>query len=304
MNNPLMQTIVVGLDGSRPSSAAARWAAGAVAPGGRVQAIHVIGFGEELLVDAATADSVAYRHELEAELNGPWLEPIRGTPVAIDARVDVVEGSVAHALLRAAHEVGADAIAVGHHSHRRFGPQLVGHVTSDLLRHSDLPIVVVPGDWDPIVNVTAPVVVGVGVAEASRAAIRWAIEHSPAASVGLSLVHALGPRTVFRADGLLDVLAFHLDPSVLPTWVEEDLTALADQVRTEAGSGVDVGISVSVEPGRIGPVLVEAGQGARLLVIGRGEPPFVGHRVLAPYLRHVLVNAPCPIAVVPVDQQP
>jgi hypothetical protein len=39
-----------------------------------------------------------------------------------------------------------------------------------------------------------------------------------------------------------------------------------------------------------------------LLVIGRSEPPFVGQHVMAPYLHHALAHAPCPIAVVPVDE--
>ena len=41
---------------------------------------------------------------------------------------------------------------------------------------------------------------------------------------------------------------------------------------------------------------------AVLLVIGRGEPPFLRHRAMAPYLHHALVHAPCPIAVVPLDE--
>ena len=300
--NSSVQRVMVGMNGSSASAAAARWAAATVPPGGELHAVHIIGAGEELLVDAATGDSVAYRHRLEAELDGPWLESVRDAPIDIRSRVDAVqEGSVADALLRAAAAVDADVVVVGHHPHPRLGPQLVGHVTRDLLRHSSRPVVVVPDGWDPLVNAASPVVVGVGVAGCTEAAIRWAIARSQAANTGLSLVHALGHRSLFRANGILDVLAFHLDPSVLPTWVEEDLTALAERVRDETGEHTEIDVTVAVEPGHIGQVLVEAGHTAQLLVIGRGEPPFVGHRVIAPYLRHALVNAPCPVAVIPAD---
>jgi nucleotide-binding universal stress UspA family protein len=122
----------------------------------------------------------------------------------------------------------------------------------------------------------------------------------PDAPGGLSLVHAHGPRTVFRPDGVLDVLAYHLDPGVLPSWVEADLLELAEQVRDAAG--VDVDLRLVVRPGRTGPTLVEAGEGAQLLVVGRGEPPFVRRHALAPYLRHALVHASCPVAVVPAPE--
>jgi nucleotide-binding universal stress UspA family protein len=217
----------------------------------------------------------------------------------VDTVVHLVEGPVAESLLSVAAEVDATLIAVGHHPHPRLGPQLVGHVTAELLRRSDRPIAVVPQGWDPDRHRAGSVVVGVGVARGTRAAIRWAVDHASTGTAELRLVHALGPRSLFRPDGVLDVLAFHLDPSVVPTWVEEDLTALAEQVRDQSGGRMDIDVSVAVEPGRTGPVLVEAGAGAQLLVIGRGEPPFLRRHAIAPYLRHALVNAPCPVVVVP-----
>lgn len=93
------------------------------------------------------------------------------------------------------------------------------------------------------------------------------------------------------------MLAYHLDPSVIPNWVEQDLLDLANDLRGRAGANVDV--AVSVRPGRIGARLVEAGATASMLVIGRGEPPFIRNHAIAPHLRHAIVHAPCPIVVVP-----
>jgi nucleotide-binding universal stress UspA family protein len=292
-----MNDLVVGVDGSREAAAAIGWAAAALVPGGRLHAVHVLAPAEELALDAVLGDSVTMRHHRERELADVWLAPVRDT--GVDVRESVVEGAVSGCLLDVAADVGADAVVVGHHGRARVGPQVVGHVTGDLLHHSSLPVVVVPEGWDPESATGVPVAVGVGVAEPTRAAIRWAMKRAGVTGSGLLLVHALGHRSLFRSNGLLDVLAFHLDPTVIPGWVEEDLLALAEEIRAETGESVEM--TISVDPGRIGARLVEAGERARLLVIGRGEPPLLRRHVLAPYLHHAIVHAPCPIAVVPTD---
>lgn len=289
-----MHDLVVGLDGSDESAGALRWAVGAVVPQGRIHAVHALSPARELAGDAVLADSVAHRHRAERELAERWVTAVDHAGVDVVPRV--VEGAVAATLLGVAREVGAAAVAVGHRPRARFGPRVVGHVTADLIHHARLPVVVVPDGWEPSGREDTPIVAGVGVAKASREALRWAVRQATAQRRPLGIVHAYGPRSLFRPDGLLDVLAYHLDPKVLPTWVEEDLLALAGRIGTETGGDVDV--AVSVLPGRIGARLVEAGHDAELLVIGRGDDPFHRH-AMAPYLRHALVRAPCPIVVVP-----
>jgi nucleotide-binding universal stress UspA family protein len=127
--------------------------------------------------------------------------------------------------------------------------------------------------------------------------LRWTLTHPTLVRNGLLLVHAYGPRSIFRPEGWLDVLAYHLDPTVLTEWVEEDLLDLARRLQTETGT--DVSVTVSVQPGRTGPRLVDAGEAAGMLVVGRAEPPFIRSRTIAPYLRHAIVHAPCPVVVVP-----
>lgn len=298
MTHGVMDDLVVGLDGSTESSTALGWAAAALVPGGRLHAVHAIGPAGELALDAALGDSVALRHRLEQELTETWLAPVADRD--IDVRPVVVERGVADGLLAVADEVDADGVVVGHHPESRFGPQVVGHVTADLLHHSHRAVIVVPRDWDAGSAEGLPVAVGVGVSEPTRVAIAWAMSRAGATGSGLFLVHALGHRSLFRKDGFFDVLAYHLDPKVIPDWVEEDLAALALEIQQQTGE--DVEMTLSVDPGRIGARLVEAGERARLLVIGRGEPPFLRRRVMAPYLHHALAHAPCPIAVVPVDE--
>lgn len=279
---------VVGLDGSAASTAALRWAAAGQGGTGRIHAVHV--------VETTDASATTRRHA-EALLEG-WVATAVG-----DDRSNVTprvrEGDVTEALLRCADEVGAEVVVVGHHAHEHLGPQLVGRVTAGLLHAAGLPVVIVPTDWAPAQTRGRPMAVGVGVSEGTRCALRWAMEHAWLSGDGMILAHALGPRSVFRPDGWLDVLAYHLDPTVLSEWFEQDLLELAEQLRAETGADVDV--SVSVEPGRTGARLVDAGERAGLLVVGRSEPPFVRTRTIAPYLRHAIVHAPCPIVVVPAE---
>lgn len=291
-----LDDVVVGVDGSDASIDAIRWALAHVRPHGHVHAVHVIGPAEELALDAALGDSVALQRHREHELRELWIPKAR-TVADLETDVEplVLEGAVADRLLGVARGVGADVVAVGHHEQAR-GPQLVGHVTATLLRHLELPLAIVPLGWVPGDD-HRPVAIGVGVSRGTTAAVRWVMEHESVAGAGVLLVHALGPRSVFRPDGWLDAVAYHLDPTVLPTWVEQDLLDAAEDVRSRTGADVDV--AIAVQPGRTGARLAEAGAAARLLVIGRGEPPFVRRHTIAPYLRHVIVHAPCPILVVP-----
>ena len=299
-SNPTgVRSVVVGLDGSESSLVALRWAAAQVGPEGRVHAAHVVPL-EDLPLDGEPEDGVHLALHRADELRGRWIAAA-GLDGG-DDRLDTVvrEGEVARELVQIAEDVGADAIAVGHHAQARFGPRVVGHVTATLLHASDRPVVVVPLDWTPERTDGRAIAVGVGVAEGTEAALHWALAQPEAVRSGLLLAHAYGPRTLFRPEGWLGVIAYYLDPSVLPDWVEQDMLELA--TRLEAEAGVDVEVSVSVESGRTGARLVAAGTGASMLVVGRGEPPFIRSHAIAPYLRHAIVHAPCPVVVVPADR--
>ena len=278
--------LVVGLDGSPAAAAALRWAATQLAPPeGIVHAARVLDH------DEASTDGAA-------ELRDRWVPAAIGDVPAAPVESAVRTGAVAEELLRLAEEVDAEAIVVGHHAGSRHGPRLVGHVVADLLRIADRPVVIVPAEWEPGRTDGRPAAVGVGApVDTADVALRWALSHSQLVRDGLLLVHAYGPRTLFRPDGWFDVLAYYLDPTVPAEWIEDDLIDLADTLQAEAGTDVDV--TVSVHPARTGATLVEAGAQAAVLVVARVEPPFVRNHVLAPYLRHAVVHAPCPIVIVP-----
>jgi nucleotide-binding universal stress UspA family protein len=136
-----MPGIVVGYDGSEPSRAAVRHAVD-VAPG-PVVVVHAYETPPPQLT-SRWRELLAQEHAEQAQsvLDAILLE---GNDELADATWEarLVAGHPAQALLGVAHEVGADAIVVGSHG---YGPvsALLGSVSHELLRISDVPVTVIP----------------------------------------------------------------------------------------------------------------------------------------------------------------
>lgn len=121
-------TFVVGYDGSPASTHAVRWAAAR----GRVVIVHARRPGMPI---PAGEDS---RARVRAGLEALWME--EDVLVGAEVELRAIDGSPAHALVRAAREVGAEAIVVGRH---RVGP-FSSDTVQQLLRETDRPVTVVP----------------------------------------------------------------------------------------------------------------------------------------------------------------
>jgi len=67
-----------------------------------------------------------------------------GAAPGVEVRPMIVVGPTAVTLLRVASELGASHLVVGSHGHGGLHHLLVGSVTEELLRHTTLPVVVVP----------------------------------------------------------------------------------------------------------------------------------------------------------------
>ena len=62
----------------------------------------------------------------------------------LDCEVRVADGPPAAAILRVAHEEGADLLVIGTHGNGSFRQSALGSTTQAVLRHADLPVLVVP----------------------------------------------------------------------------------------------------------------------------------------------------------------
>ena len=220
--------------------------------------------------------------------------------VAQDVReVHVDEGDVAAAIGQVADECDADLVVVGMHEQRRSILRGLGPVVGSLLERTTRPLAIVgeahAGFGTDGAN--GVVVVGVGHGPATQAALRWAADWAKTLTVPLELVRAVPQRPVFRSDGLLDLMAFYIDPTMATGWAAEDLAAFADEV--DAATGAEVPVGWSVPAGSPGAVLVDATERAQLLVVGLHDRPGRDDHDVPAWCRHVLLHAPCPVVFVP-----
>ncbi len=281
---------MVGVDGSPESSAALQWAAGAVGRSGVVHVLTAVGAS----VDAAAA-------ELRCE---EWTAHLRTKGQRIECRV--TEGRAADALIDVGREVTADVIVVGVHHKPRHLPRTIGRVTAELIRESDRPLVVVDGGESSLAP-GCTVVADVATGAATQAAVWWAASFADSHDAALQLVHSRPTRPYLGPDGLLEVMAFYIDPDVLVQWAAEDLDDLVEEIQRSTDHELEINWSSAL--GRRGAHVAAAAETAALIVIGRHSMPG-SSRVVSHDLRHVITNAPCPVVVVPpsdsgrVDEEP
>ena len=147
-----MAGIVVGYDGSEPARAAVRHAVD-VAKGARVVVVHAYEAPPPRLT-SRWRELLAHEHAEQAQsvLDAMLLE---GNDELAEANWEarLAAGHPAQAILGVAREIGADAIVVGSHG---YGPvsALLGSVSHELLRISDVPVTVIPPAFAS--RVTAP----------------------------------------------------------------------------------------------------------------------------------------------------
>lgn len=139
-----MSLIVVGVDGSKESKDALRWAIDeAHLRNATVRAIHVWTYpvvfaGEFVPPDFLNAN--ALRDAAQKALDDTVAEVAGENPDAYIERV-VEHGSVAHVLVEAARE--ADLLVVGSRGHGGFAGSLLGSVSQQCAHHAPCAVVII-----------------------------------------------------------------------------------------------------------------------------------------------------------------
>ena len=289
-----MRRLVVGVDGSPGSLAELEWAAQLAGQDAALDAVHVWPAASDVLAAAVQVDSERLRRDADDQLRGAWTAAVRRQ--VRELHCELLDGDPAGALAGAADRLGAEAIVVGRHGRSGPAASTVGHVTAALVRHATRPVIVVHEQPARRLERGERIVVGLGHGPAGRAALHWAADLARARGMGLSLVRTVGLPSLLRAEGLVELLAYTIDPGALKDWAEEDLAELAAEVRAAADAPLP--ITWHTASGRAGPRLVDAAGAASLLVVGvhRGD---LADLAAVPALRHVLAHAPCPVAVIP-----
>ncbi|MDC0765357.1 universal stress protein [Streptomyces sp. HD] len=297
----MLRPVVVGLDGSRESLAAADWAAGeALRRGLPLRLVHAWEGG-------ASPDEPDLP-ELEAPRH--WARRIlRGAMDRLDERwpqlalsAEEISRPAAEALVGAGDE--AELLVLGSRAFSGFGGFMAGSVALATVARVARPVVLVRADQtleaehepDAEGRPSAhspyrPVVVGVDPAHSCEELLAFAFESATLRAAPLRLVHtwqlpygshALDAKT--RTD--LRTGAERALDAVLGPWLEKY-------------PGVEV--TKLVEEGRPAPHLLQAARDAGLLVVGRRiRPARIGTHT-GPVAHAVMHHVRCPVAIVPHD---
>ena len=139
------------------------------------------------------------------------------------------------------------------------------------------------------------IVVGVDGSAGSQEALRFAAAEARLRQAKLRVVAAWTLTYVAAPVGMM----VPIDDALLPE-LRENARAVLDKAVAEAiGAATDIEIEKSVCEGSPVKVLVDAAQGADLLVVGtRGHGGFAG-LLLGSVSQQIVHHAPCPVVIVP-----
>lgn len=245
-----------------------------------VHAVHVVPLRPET-VQLAGVDVEAWGRELLA--------------LAVKRAEDVVQGAVpvTHELRRGAPvqvlvEVGREArMVVLEHRHLSRLSRLVNRtIAGGVAAHLRVPVVAVPSGWtrpggEPVV------VAGVDVPERSEEVLSAAVAEAHARGASLRIVHSWALPVHY--DGIA------IEVEERRRWTDRSQAEVHAALDALGDSTVATEAEVVVHPGRAIEAILEASQGAQLLVIGRHDPlvPIGSH--VGPVARAVLREATCPV---------
>jgi nucleotide-binding universal stress UspA family protein len=292
--------VLVGIDGSEGSRLALAWAiAEAARRRSTVDVLHVwhaplvvspVGVPgkpwdlteyharAKRLLDEQTESAVETLGEGEMRSAGP--------PITARER----EGAPATTLLDAAE--GAELLVVGSRGMGGFAGLLLGSVSQQCLHHAPCPVAVVPSTWTPH-DGNDLIVAGVDGSEPAMAALAWAAREAQLRGDRLAVVQTWSPPVPAGP------YALQLD--------ERDEAELAratiDIAHHSRAQVVDpvldrARVEVRVLRGAAAPALIDAADGADLLVVGsRGHGGFTS-LLLGSVSQACAQHAPCPVVVV------
>ncbi|MFC9931933.1 universal stress protein [Streptomyces sp. NPDC127190] len=299
------RTIMVGLDGSPESRAAAEWAA---------REAKLRGLPVKLLqVWEPVPQPMAQAPLLGAETHQHWTgriprecaEGLRLRHPGVEVSTEQLTGRPAEALVDAAKD--ADMLVLGSRRLGGVGGFLVGSVGLAVVAHSERPVVLVhageqaadeherdPAGIPSAATAFRPVVLGLDVAGPDEALIGFAFDAAARRSVPLRVVHVWNPPPYY-AYGMA------LEPAVEREMAKGDATILSEVLRPWRQKYPDVEVVEQSQYGSPSLLLIDASHDASLVVVGRR----IRHSSVGAHIgtvtHAVLHHSTAPVAVVAHD---
>jgi len=279
--------IVVGVDGSEISHAAARWAAREARRRGaplRVLLTYEWAWPGAQFASHPPAEQVA--QEEAAKLVAAAVGQAREAAPDADITGEAVRGAATKALLDASH--GAALVVVGGRGHGGFVNLMLGSVSQQVATHASCPVAVVRGH----VEAEGPVVVGVDGPDIEHT-LQAAFELAAARNASIVAIRAYETPVVWSGYGVAGPQFYNLDDIAAE---ERGILDRAVAPWQEKYPGVEV--ETLVAKGTPAEVLVGVSQTAQLVVVGtRGHGGFAG-LLLGSVGQQLLHHSQAPVLVV------
>ncbi|MFD5189092.1 universal stress protein [Streptomyces sp. NPDC058357] len=285
--------VVVGMDGSESSLRALDWAAAEAARSRLPLRIVHASLWEHY---EGLRPPVDPEHPVEQVLAERLVDSardrVRGLRPEVDVVADVQPEDPVAALVRESHE--AAVVVLGSRGRGRIAGMLLGSVGLALAGRSHCPVVVIPARPPRTPAEPGRVVLGIGDAAGPAPAAVFALAQAASRHGELIAVRA------WRSPAHMLLNRPPLPGSAASAHrreAEEHLGTVLDALTGQDGSATVVHRSVTQGPAH--QVLIEAAEGAELLVVGARRSSGWHGLQLGPVDHAVLHYAPCPVAVVP-----
>ncbi|MFI7448602.1 universal stress protein [Nonomuraea sp. NPDC049714] len=271
----MVRSVVVGVDGSAPSTEALEWAA-ADARRRRLD-LRLVHVREQSRFTRETTDYCA--GTLEAAR-----ERVRALMNDVQVTTELLAGNVIDSLV--AESASADSVVLGSRGLGGFAGLVIGSVSMGVAGHASSPVVIVRGSGAQ----HGRVVVGDDGSPYAQVALAYAAEQARARGVPLQVTYAWQmPVTPSHAAGYSAVRA---------SSCEQELRLAAERLSAWREKNPDIEIVDEQVVGHPAEALIKAAETADLVVVGsRGLGGFAA-AVLGSVSRTVLNQAVCPVAVV------
>ncbi|CNE42077.1 Universal stress family protein [Mycobacterium tuberculosis] len=275
--------LLVGYDGSEGSARALEWAAEDARRRGLPLAllhswdVHAGGLAPMPAVDP--------RAEAQEILNA-GVEHARKVASDLKAQAVLARAPAAARLIEASES--ADLIVLGSRGTGGFAGLTLGSVGAQVAAHASCPVVIVRGDRPHTESGPGDVVVAMDGSAASQAALAMAFTEADAHGLSVRAVIAWDPIPAWELPPLVDEAGMRAAAEARLAELMLPLRERHPGVRTET----------EIVTGAPRQVLIDAADGARLVVVGsRGLGGFRG-LLLGSVSQALIHHAPCPVVVV------